>query len=63
MTDDAAQDVIDVVNDAAAEHPEVPETVRVHDFLFVTSHLVTKVEDLGAQSADEGFKIAEINSL
>lgn len=63
MTNDAAKDVVDVVNDPTAKHPEVPESVRVHDFLFVSIHLISKVENLGSKPADEGFKVTEINVL
>ncbi len=63
VADNPAQDVVDVVNDTAAEHADVPEAIGMHDLMTVAFNFCSKIEDLGAESSDEGFEVAEIEGL
>ena len=63
VSDDSAEDIVDVVNDAAAEHADISETIGVHDFVAVSLGLRAEVEDFCAESSHEGFEVAEVEVL
>lgn len=63
VSDDSTENVVDVVNDTAAEHADVSETVRVHDFVAVPFDFRAQVEDFCAESSNEGFEVAEVEVL
>ncbi len=63
VSDNSAQDIVDVVNDAAAEHSDISQAIRVHHFVSVSFDFRAEVEDFCAESSDEGFEVAEVETL
>ena len=53
VSDNSTEDIVDIVNDATAEHADISESVGVHDFVTVLVDFGSEIENFGAQSTNE----------
>ncbi len=63
VADDSAEDIINVVDDAAAEHADISQAISVHQLVPVSFDFRAEVEDFCAESSDERFEVAEVETL